>query len=318
MMKTIATRAAVITQIFSAALIVSACGGGVSSAATAPLQTQVAAIAAKASSPLAVIDAKYGAHDLQSVTLQEPAALESKGLVVWIHGGGWFMGDKVGQDVLFVQLVAQGYAVLNIDYRLNADGAFPGSVNDTEAVLQAVDEAGCRTCTNPDLWARANFYAKTAGIQIAGTSAGAYLAVQGAGQYVSTHPTTLLRCVNSVSGVSDVRDYASYGDFSKQMISAYASGDISLAKLDEMSPSYLLEQRRWLNLSHIKWAFSMATEDEFVPVASVLPIKKLLVDQGARVNFFSGPGDSSSRHHVTDDWARKFIIQEAQNCFTAS
>src|SRR6476659_1472651 len=52
-------------------------------------------------------------------------------LVVWVHGGGWTMGDRrylpetLRPDQLFEALLAAGLALATVDYRLSGEAVFP-------------------------------------------------------------------------------------------------------------------------------------------------------------------------------------------------
>src|SRR5687768_12543691 len=82
-------------------------------------------------------------------------------LVVWIHGGGWRQGDKA--RCLALPLLAHGYAVASINYRLSGEAQFPAQIHDCKAAIR---------------WLRAN--AKEHGIDadrigVWGSSAGGHL-----------------------------------------------------------------------------------------------------------------------------------------------
>lgn len=56
-------------------------------------------------------------------------------LIVNIHGGGFMMGDKsdpVGGD----QLLANGYAVASLNYRLSGEATFPAQIQDVKAAVR--------------------------------------------------------------------------------------------------------------------------------------------------------------------------------------
>ena len=57
-------------------------------------------------------------------------------VVVWIHGGGWRVGNK--GDCPFVWLAGQGYAVVSIDYRLTHEAIFPAQIHDCKAAIRWV------------------------------------------------------------------------------------------------------------------------------------------------------------------------------------
>ena len=83
-------------------------------------------------------------------------------LVVWIHGGAWRKGSKANMPLK--QIVAAGYAVASIDYRLSTTAIFPAQIHDCKAALRF-------------LRAQADVYSYDATrIAVAGSSAGGHLA----------------------------------------------------------------------------------------------------------------------------------------------
>lgn len=58
-------------------------------------------------------------------------------LVMFIHGGGWFSGDKTdGQESAWVTLREQGYAVASINYRLSGEAPHPAGIIDCKTALR--------------------------------------------------------------------------------------------------------------------------------------------------------------------------------------
>jgi acetyl esterase/lipase len=63
-------------------------------------------------------------------------------LVVWIHGGGWMIGDRrylpetLRPNQLFDALLAAGLAVATIDYRLALEAPFPAQLHDAKAAIR--------------------------------------------------------------------------------------------------------------------------------------------------------------------------------------
>jgi acetyl esterase/lipase len=87
------------------------------------------------------------------------------GLVVYLHGGGWTIGDLESFDRLCRRLAARsGCAVLCPEYRLAPEHPWPASVDDTVAILRAV-------ATEP-----AELGALNGRVAVAGDSAGGALA----------------------------------------------------------------------------------------------------------------------------------------------
>jgi acetyl esterase/lipase len=55
-------------------------------------------------------------------------------LVVWIHGGAWRGGSKEGCPAL--RMVARGYAVASLNYRLSQEAIFPAQIEDCKAAIR--------------------------------------------------------------------------------------------------------------------------------------------------------------------------------------
>jgi acetyl esterase/lipase len=90
--------------------------------------------------------------------------------VVWVHGGGWEIGDRRFPpadwplDLLFGDLLAAGLAVATVDYRLSAEAHHPAQVHDVKAAVRFVRSRAAVLGIDPDR------------IGIAGESAGGHLA----------------------------------------------------------------------------------------------------------------------------------------------
>ena len=91
---------------------------------------------------------------------------EQQPVLLYVHGGGWVMGDLRTHDGLCRHLAAaSGWAVLAVDYRLAPEFAFPAAVHDVERVLAWLRRTGAaRHALDPDR------------IAVAGDSAGGHLA----------------------------------------------------------------------------------------------------------------------------------------------
>ena len=82
-------------------------------------------------------------------------------VVVYTHGGGFFGGTRAMGPWAF--LLAAGYAVASVDYRLNGEARFPGPVHDLAAAVRWIRARAGDYGLDPD---------RVAGF---GSSAGAYL-----------------------------------------------------------------------------------------------------------------------------------------------
>ena len=91
---------------------------------------------------------------------------EPLGVLVWLHGGGWYVGDIESFDRLTRQLAnASGAVCLSVDYRLAPEHPYPAAVHDARSAVAWAADAGARQLgTDP------------ARVVVGGDSAGANLA----------------------------------------------------------------------------------------------------------------------------------------------
>lgn len=106
--------------------------------------------------------ARAGDHVLRLDLHLPPAASAPAPLIVWVHGGAWRSGSK--QEVPLAPLVARGWAVASVDYRLTPVAPFPANVHDIKAAIRFLRAHGER------------YRLDTTRIAIAGGSAGGHLA----------------------------------------------------------------------------------------------------------------------------------------------
>ncbi len=55
-------------------------------------------------------------------------------LVIYIHGGGFIIGDK--DNAVPLELLSQGYAGASINYRLSSQAKFPAQIEDCKAAVR--------------------------------------------------------------------------------------------------------------------------------------------------------------------------------------
>lgn len=86
-------------------------------------------------------------------------------VVVTIHGGGWFIGDRTSMGGLADGLASRKAVVFNATYRtMTLGGTFPGMVDDVACAVQFARNTASEFTTTPDA------------VTIVGHSAGAHLA----------------------------------------------------------------------------------------------------------------------------------------------
>lgn len=69
--------------------------------------------------------------------------------VLWVHGGGWQSGSKDAPGRA-LPLVARGYAVASVDYRLSGEAVFPAAVEDCQAAVRWVRANSAKYGLDPD------------------------------------------------------------------------------------------------------------------------------------------------------------------------
>ena len=77
------------------------------------------------------------------VRVYRPEAEGALPAIVHLHGGGYVLGDLDTHEAVCRDLAAQsGCAVVAVDYRLAPEHPFPAALEDSMAVVRAVDELG--------------------------------------------------------------------------------------------------------------------------------------------------------------------------------
>ena len=187
---------------------------------------------------------------LQSFDMYAPLDYLSRRhpILIWIHGGGWSIGDK--RDWLSVNLCRHaaglGFVVFDVNYRLNTAGSpapFPAAATDIAAFSRYL-------AAHLDL---AHATQKTP-LSIGGHSAGAHLAL-----IEATDPSSPLRyaCVIDVAGVTDL-DAADLPGSLRRYVDAFAAD-----RRTRREASPLLRAASWRSAAAL---FVHAGDDPVVPL----------------------------------------------------
>jgi acetyl esterase/lipase len=86
-----------------------------------------------------VAPAQHGGHHDVRVVVTRPAATggQPRPALLWIHGGGYVVGDVVGPASFLDSLVSElGCVTASVDYRLAPESPHPGPVEDCYAALR--------------------------------------------------------------------------------------------------------------------------------------------------------------------------------------
>jgi acetyl esterase/lipase len=196
-------------------------------------------------------------------------------ILIWIHGGGWSIGDKSnGLSATYSTHAARlGFVALNINYRLDTPAkraAFPIANDDIAAFVAYLKR-------NLLLF---NANAKTR-VSIAGHSAGGQLALF---QATASEPPLAVACVVDVAGVSDLTA-ADFPEILAPILDAYAGDRPTRIKA---SPARRLAQfqARAVLLIH-------AQDDPVVPITQSISLMQGLRQKKPAVSisaFFPGAG----------------------------
>jgi acetyl esterase/lipase len=100
----------------------------------------------------------------QRLDLYLPEGKGKHPLIVYIHGGAFMFGDKKS-PLMPKRLIAKGYAIASLNYRLSGEAKFPAAVEDCKAAVRWLRAHSGRYALDPN-----RFVAW-------GESAGAYMAV---------------------------------------------------------------------------------------------------------------------------------------------
>ncbi len=121
-----------------------------------------------------MLDVSYGTNNLQNMDVYLPANrnTETK-VIVFVHGGNFFGGDKSEYTPIVAELVKRNYAVVNINYRLVDGSNLETRKQSAVSVLNQVDDVSLAidyTLTHADEWK-----VSKSKIAVVGHSAGATL-----------------------------------------------------------------------------------------------------------------------------------------------
>jgi acetyl esterase/lipase len=94
----------------------------------------------------------YGPHNKQgrnALDLFVPKADGPLPLIIWVHGGAWLGGSKDGGNPA-LPLLAKGYAVAAINYRLSQHAVFPAQIEDCKAAVRFLRANAKKYNLDPD------------------------------------------------------------------------------------------------------------------------------------------------------------------------
>lgn len=77
--------------------------------------------------------------------------LDAPGAIIWLHGGGWVMGDLDTEHPWAARLAeSSGAVVISVNYRLAPENPFPAAIDDVYTVLNWAAENAAELGVTPD------------------------------------------------------------------------------------------------------------------------------------------------------------------------
>jgi hypothetical protein len=246
-----------------------------------------------------------------------------KGLILWVHGGGWIGGDKADEDLqALIPAFNKGVAVVSMNYRLGFNGAFPNGEIDVKKMLKAIDDGGCPTCDQSPVWSWIKKYADK-GIVISGGSAGGHLSVWAGTSYLldkqNLGQTTKLKCINNNVGPMDVRNKADFDPRVWFMVETHANNGSGYTQdtLNAISPTWWIQNTTAFDgpARKVKWILNNSAYDKIVPIKTNYAFTKALRAKGAIVYNNTGYDYiSEESHNVSMPTKIKWLNQVASVC----
>jgi acetyl esterase/lipase len=84
-----------------------------------------------------VVYGKGGGEDLKlNIARPTKPAADKLPCIVFIHGGGWQMGDRTGHDSATWEAAKRGYVSATVGYRLAPKYKFPAQINDVKCAIR--------------------------------------------------------------------------------------------------------------------------------------------------------------------------------------
>lgn len=128
--------------------------------------------------------------------------------LVFVHGGGWYLGDKGSGKEFITEAAGNGYVSISVNYRLIGEAPFPAQVEDVKCAIRWFRANANKYQLDPN---RIGAFGESAGgylvamLGLAGREAG----LEGDGPYQEF--SSEVQAVCSVVPPSDFRNYYVYG-----------------------------------------------------------------------------------------------------------
>ena len=220
---------------------------------------------------------KYGSSERNVLDLALPRSNAHKGLIFYIHGGGWISGDKGPYGNTLKNYAKKGYACAAINYRYAGTNGTTGFeiLDDIAGALNKVKSQA----------EEHNIELNSA--LLSGGSAGGHLSLLYA--YACQNKSTIKpTCVVSLSGPTDLIDPNFYNknaaNYQGQinMISKLTGKNITAENFASQYKDVLmaLSPNYYVNESTVPTVICHGTADDLVPYSNAVSLDTLLTEKG--------------------------------------
>lgn len=246
-------------------------------------------------------DVPYGDGPANKFDLYVPAdkTKDSYGLIVYLHAGGFTVGDKSGDGEMLQWLCAKGYVTAGINYTLFSENDPAASVySQTMDIKNALPHVATE--------AEKRGY-KLDRMAIAGGSAGGTLALVYAYRDADTSPVPVKMVFEMVGPASFYReDWTNYGLDQSPEAAANLFGAMSGTKLTPemiLSGDYLeavkpISADRWVKENSVPALIAYGKHDKVCPYLSAGPLVAALEEHHVPYDYFEFP---HSGHGLQND-----------------
>lgn len=242
-----------------------------------------------------VHDLSYADHPRATLDIYRPATAGPHPVLVYIHGGGWYRGNKDEYAFVGKRFAAEGYLTAMVNYRLTPDGAWPHFMEDVAAAVAYVHDNAASYGGDPD-----RFFT-------AGHSAGAYNAVMiaVAPEFLAAHGKGT-DIIDGTVGLSGPYDFTL--DDGESIIAAFGgAADFAatqpVARVTAGAPPMLLIQ---------------GEKDKSVETRNATAMAAALEEAGVRVELVLYPEANHADTVIALAWPRHLPVVEEMTAFFAS
>jgi acetyl esterase/lipase len=213
----------------------------------------------------------------QKLDLYVPQSDKPLPLVLFIHGGGWYEGDKAKPHVLY--LMNNGFAVASMNYRLTDEAIWPAQINDVKAAIRFLRANAGKYNIDPD---HIGLWGMSAGGHLAALAGTAGDITELEGPDGPQQVSSRVQAVVDWFGPTDFTPFASGKEKLRSnvdwMVDRLFGGSITLHKDEAKAAS----PATYVSPDDPPFLIMHGTKDELVPLSQSTTFAKALENAGAK------------------------------------